>query len=49
VIITSSLLPVEIYEVARHPGWIRVLVLLINMAFVAYLVFRIRAERAESK
>ncbi len=49
VIITSSLLPVEIYEVARHPGMIRVLVLVINIAFVAYLVFRIRAERAESK
>jgi len=49
VIITSSLLPVEIYEIARHPSEMKVLVLVINLAFVAYLVFRIRAERSESR
>lgn len=49
VIITSSLLPVEIYEVAHHPSAVKILVLVINVVFVGYLVFRIRAERFESR
>ena len=49
VIITASLLPVEIYEIARHPGVVKVLLLVINAALVAYLIYRIKAERAELK
>jgi uncharacterized membrane protein (DUF2068 family) len=45
VIITSSLVPVEVYEIYRHPSPIRSLVLIFNIAVVGYLVYRIRNER----
>lgn len=38
VIITSSLVPIEIYEIFRRPTAIKVFVLLINVAVVLYLV-----------
>ena len=44
VIITSSLVPVEVYETYRHPSAIKCLVLVLNIAVVAYLVYRIRSE-----
>lgn len=45
VIITSSLVPIEIYEIFRHPTAIKILVLLINVAVVLYLVYHILHER----
>jgi uncharacterized membrane protein (DUF2068 family) len=42
VIITGSFLPVEIYELARHPGAGKVGILAINLAVVGYLIRRIR-------
>jgi uncharacterized membrane protein (DUF2068 family) len=45
IIITSSLIPFEIYEICRHPTAIKVAVLLINVAIVAYLLYRIRGKR----
>lgn len=45
VIITSSLIPIEIYEIYRHPTAIKLAVLLINIAIVAYLLYRIRDKR----
>jgi uncharacterized membrane protein (DUF2068 family) len=45
VIITTSLVPVEIYEIYRHPSVIKILVLVINIAVVGYLLYRIRHER----
>jgi uncharacterized membrane protein (DUF2068 family) len=45
IIITSSLIPVEIYEIHHHPTAFRVLVLIINVAVVAYLLHRVRADR----
>jgi len=47
VIITSSLVPVEIYEIHRHPTALRVLALVINLGVVAYLLYRIRSERSD--
>ena len=44
VIITSSLLPFEIYEICHHPTLIKILVLLINIAVVIYLLYRIRKD-----
>src|ERR1700736_2560250 len=38
VIVTSSLVPVEIYEIHRHPNAVKILVLIINFAVVGYLV-----------
>ena len=48
VIVTGSLIPIEVYEVNRHPTPIKILVLLINLAIVAYLVYRIRHRPAHS-
>ncbi len=44
VIITGSLVPVEIYEIYRHPTFVRVGVVVINMAVVIYLILRIRRD-----
>ena len=38
VIATSALLPVEVVELWRKPGWTRAAVLLANLAMVAYLL-----------
>ncbi len=47
VIITTSLVPIEIYEIHRHPSVAKVAVLLINIAVVAYLVYHMREKRPE--
>ena len=44
VIITSSLVPVEVYEICRHPSALKILVLILNIAVVAYLIYLIRNE-----
>jgi len=49
VIITSSLVPVEIYEIYRHPSWVKAGVLVINVAIVGYLIYQIRSRRAASE
>jgi uncharacterized membrane protein (DUF2068 family) len=38
IIITSSLVPVEVYELYRHPSVTKILVLIINVAVVIYLI-----------
>ena len=48
VIITSSLVPVELYELYRHPSGSKIVVLIINIAVVSYLVYRIRTRSHES-
>lgn len=48
VIITSSLVPLEVYELCKHPSVGKVLVLIINVAVVVYLVLRIRGRRQRS-
>ena len=45
VIITSSLVPFELYEIARHPSALKIFALIVNIAVVLYLVYRIRTER----
>jgi uncharacterized membrane protein (DUF2068 family) len=45
VIITSSLIPIEIYEIFHHTTPVKIFVLLINIAIVTYLVYRIRNKR----
>lgn len=44
VIITSSLVPVEIYEICRHPSAVKVVVLALNLGIVAYLIHKIRSH-----
>jgi uncharacterized membrane protein (DUF2068 family) len=45
VIITGSFLPLEIYELARHPSGGKVGILVVNLVFAVYLARRIRDER----
>ena len=45
VIITGSLVPVEIYEIYRHPSAVKTAVFVINLGIVAYLIYGIRAQR----
>jgi uncharacterized membrane protein (DUF2068 family) len=49
VIITSSLVPFEIYEIYRHPSVLKFFALLVNIAVVVYLVYRIRTDDAANR
>jgi uncharacterized membrane protein (DUF2068 family) len=46
VVITGLLIPLEVYEIARHPGATKILLLIVNIAVVGYLVYRIRTTDA---
>jgi hypothetical protein len=39
--------PIELYEIHRHPSPVKVLVLILNIAVVVYLLYRIRHERSD--
>ena len=45
IITTSSLLPIEIYELAKRASADKILALLINLAVVVYLVVELRRSR----
>lgn len=45
VIITGTGVPLEIYEIHRHPTGVKVAALVINVVIVAYLIYRIRTRR----
>jgi len=45
VVITGSLVPVEIYELYRHWSALKVAVLVMNLGIVGYLIRRIRSKR----
>jgi uncharacterized membrane protein (DUF2068 family) len=45
IIVTSSFIPLEIYEIARHLTVMKVVLLLINLAVVAYLAVEVRRYR----
>ena len=45
IVLTSSLLPVEIYEIIHHFGIGKVVVLVINLALLGYLIYLVRKER----
>lgn len=44
VILTSSLIPLEVYELYRHPTPAKIFLLLFNLAVVAFLIYRIRTN-----
>ena len=44
VIITSSLVPVEVYEIYRHFSLVKVAVLAVNVAIVVYLIYHMRRK-----
>jgi uncharacterized membrane protein (DUF2068 family) len=45
IVITSSLVPVEVWEIFRHPNAAKILVLVINLALVGYLIWQVKQER----
>jgi uncharacterized membrane protein (DUF2068 family) len=45
IISTASLLPLEVYEIAKRPDAARIVVLLANIAIVVYLVREVRRIR----
>ena len=47
--ITSSLMPLEIYEIYEKQSPIRIAVLLVNLAIVIYLIIKIRQQHKHSK
>jgi len=48
-IMTASLIPLEIYEIAHHPTVSKAIVLAINAAIVVYLIAHIRNERSQAR
>ena len=44
VIITSSLVPLELYEIHHHPTVAKFAVLALNIAVVVYLIYHIRTK-----
>jgi uncharacterized membrane protein (DUF2068 family) len=44
--VTSSFIPIELYELVRHPGAGKVVALALNVAIVAYLASRLLETRA---
>jgi uncharacterized membrane protein (DUF2068 family) len=49
VIETSLLIPMEIYEIHRHPTFVRWGVLAVNLAIVVYLIYRIRTRLVQTR
>ena len=49
VVSTSALLPLEVYELTRHFTLVRVAVLVLNIAIMAYLIVRVRSRRERSR
>lgn len=44
--VTTSFLPIELYELIVHPSAVKAIVIALNVAVVVYLVLEIRKERA---
>ena len=44
-IITTSFIPLEIYELVEHGSWAKALVIVVNVLVVLYLVRRLRREK----
>lgn len=45
LILTISFLPWELFELARHPNWFRLGLLLINLAVLGYLVWLLQRKK----
>jgi uncharacterized membrane protein (DUF2068 family) len=42
LILTASFLPWEFFEILRHPTWVKVVLILVNVLVVVYLVFYVQ-------
>jgi uncharacterized membrane protein (DUF2068 family) len=45
--VTSSFLPLEIYEIFHHFHWGKVVLLIVNIGVVAYLVWVVKKNRRQ--
>jgi uncharacterized membrane protein (DUF2068 family) len=45
IITTAGLIPLELYELAKHVTAAKIAILIINIAIVVYLVVRVRSEQ----
>jgi uncharacterized membrane protein (DUF2068 family) len=45
IVITASLVPFEIYELAHHASWLKAAVLAVNIAIVIWLIRYVRRSR----
>ena len=45
IVATAGMIPVELYEIARHVTVSRIGVLAVNLAIVAYLIWEVRRSR----
>lgn len=48
-IVTGSFIPLELYELFRHPSLAKATVIGLNTAIVLYLIFRLRSDLANSR
>jgi uncharacterized membrane protein (DUF2068 family) len=42
IVTTAGLIPIEVYELTKHPSTAKIAVLIVNVAIVLYLILRIR-------
>jgi uncharacterized membrane protein (DUF2068 family) len=49
IIVTSSFLPLEIYEIFHHFHWGKVALLVVNLGIVAYLVWVVKKNHAQKE
>ena len=49
IILTGAFIPLEVYELGRHVTATRASVVVVNVAIVAYLVARVRRQRAAAR
>jgi len=45
MIVTTSFIPLEIYELAAHRSWARAAVIVLNVLVVLYLLRRLKREK----
>jgi uncharacterized membrane protein (DUF2068 family) len=45
VIVTTSFIPLEIYELVHHTTWAKVVVIIVNVLVVLYLLRRLKREK----
>ena len=46
---TSSFIPIEIYENCRNPGWMKLVVLFVNIAIVVFLAILLAHEKKRAQ
>ena len=49
IVSTASLLPLEIYELLKRPSIAKLVLLILNLAVVAYLVYELRRTRSSHR